>query len=31
MKNSSNIYDVDGELIRSIDDTHEWTIEEVQK
>lgn len=31
MKNNSNIYDIDGELIRGIDDTHEWTIEEVQK
>lgn len=30
MKNNSNIYDIDGELIRSTDDTHEMTAEEAQ-
>lgn len=27
----TNIYDIDGKLIRGIDDTHEWTIEEAQE
>lgn len=31
MKNSTNIYDIDGELIRGIDDTHKWTAEEVKE
>jgi hypothetical protein len=31
MKNNSNIYDIDGELIRAISDTHEMTIEEAQE
>lgn len=31
MKNNSNIYDVDGELIRAISDTHEMTVEEAQE
>ena len=30
MKNNSNIYDIDGELIRSFDDTHRFTLEEAQ-
>ena len=30
MKNNSNIYDIDGNLIREIDDVHTWTIEETQ-
>lgn len=30
MNNNSNIYDIDGELIRHIDDTHKWTVEEVK-
>lgn len=30
MKNNTNIYDIDGELIRSIDDTHKMTVEEAQ-
>jgi hypothetical protein len=30
MKNNSNIYDIDGELIRPIDDNHQWTIEEAK-
>ena len=31
MKNDTNIYDIDGELIRPAGDNHEWTIDEVQK
>ena len=31
MKNSTNIYDIDGELIRGIDDTHKWTADEVKE
>ena len=31
MNNVSNIYDIDGELVRKAGDNHEWTIEEVQK
>lgn len=30
MNNNSNIYDIDGELIRHTNDTHKWTIEEVK-
>lgn len=30
MNNNSNIYDIDGELIRSVDDSHKWTVEEVK-
>lgn len=28
MKNDTNIYDIDGEIIRKIDDTHKMTVEE---
>lgn len=31
MKNNTNIYDIDGELIRKAGDNHEFTIEEVQE
>lgn len=31
MKNNSNIYDIDRDLIRSINDTHKWTVEDAQK
>lgn len=31
MKNNSNIYDIDGTLIRAIDDTHKWSIKEAQE
>lgn len=31
MKNNSNIYDIDGELIRAFDDTHKLTIKEAQE
>lgn len=31
MKNETNIYDIDGELIRKAGDTHHMTIEEAQK
>lgn len=31
MKNNSNIYDIDGELIRAIDDNHEITVQEAQE
>lgn len=31
MKNESNIYDIDNELIRGIDDTHKWTVKEAQE
>ena len=31
MKNNSNIYDVDGVLIRAIDDTHKMTVQEAQE
>jgi hypothetical protein len=27
----TNIYDIDGKLIRGTEDTHEWTIEEAQE
>ena len=30
MNNNSNIYDIDGELIRHTNDTHKWTVEEVK-
>lgn len=30
MNNNSNIYDIDGELIRSANDPHKWTVEEVK-
>lgn len=31
MNNKSNIYDIDGDLIRGIDDTHKLTIKEARK
>lgn len=31
MNNNSNIYDIDGQLIRSIDDTDHLTVEEAEK
>lgn len=31
MKNNTNIYDINGELIRSAGDNHKWTIEEAQE
>lgn len=31
MKNDTNVYDIDGELIREAGDNHQWTIEEAQK
>ena len=31
MKNFSNIYDIDGNIIRKAGDTHKFTIEEVEK
>lgn len=31
MKNNTNIYDIDGDLIRPAGDTHKMTIEEAQK
>lgn len=31
MKNDTNIYDIDGELIRKAGDNHKWTAEEAQK
>lgn len=31
MNNYSNIYDIDGELVRSADDKHKWTVEEVKE
>ena len=30
MTNNSNIYDIDGEIVRKIDDNHQWTVEEVK-
>lgn len=30
MKNNTNIYDVDGEIIRAAGDNHRFTIEEAQ-
>lgn len=31
MKVDSNIYDIDGNLIRKAGDTHKFTVEEVEK
>lgn len=31
MKNTTNIYDIDGEIIRQADDNHKMTIEEAQE
>lgn len=31
MNNSTNIYDIDGNIIRKHDDTHKWTIDEVKE
>lgn len=31
MKNETNIYDIDGEIIRKAGDNHEMTIEEAQE
>lgn len=31
MKNNSNIYDIDGNIIRKAGDNHKFTIEEVEK
>ena len=31
MNNNSNIYDIDGEIIRKADDTHKWTVDEVKE
>lgn len=31
MTNNTNIYDIDGELIRKAGDNHEWTIEEAKE
>lgn len=31
MKNETNIYDIDGELIRPVGDTHKMTVEEAQE
>lgn len=31
MNNNSNIYDIDGELIRSANDPHKWTANEVKE
>lgn len=31
MNNYSNIYDIDGELVRSANDEHKWTVEEVKE
>lgn len=31
MKNDTNIYDIDGNLIRKAGDTHKFTLEEVEK
>lgn len=30
MNNNSNIYDIDGQIIRSVDDEHKWTVQEVK-
>ena len=30
MNNNSNIYDIDGNLIRKVDDSHKWTVKEVK-
>ena len=31
MKNNTNIYDIDGELIRKAGDNHEFTIDEAKE
>ena len=31
MNNNSNIYDIDGQIIRKADDEHKWTVEEVKE
>lgn len=31
MNNNSNIYDIDGTIIRQADDEHKWTIDEVKE
>lgn len=31
MTNNTNIYDIDGELIREAGDNHQWTIEETKE
>ena len=31
MNNNSNIYDIDGEIIRKADDKHKWTVNEVKE
>ena len=31
MKNERNIYDIDGNHIRNIDDTHKWTVKEARE
>jgi hypothetical protein len=31
MNNYTNIYDIDGNIIRKADDNHRFTIEEVEK
>lgn len=30
MNNNSNIYDIDGQIIRNVDDSHKWTVQEVK-
>lgn len=30
MNNNTNIYDIDGELVRSANDPHKWTVKEAQ-
>lgn len=31
MNNNSNIYDIDGQIIRKADDNHKWTVDEVKE
>lgn len=31
MNNNSNIYDIDGNIIRKADDNHKWTVDEVKE
>lgn len=31
MKNNTNIYDIDGEIIRAAGDNHQWTIDEAKE
>lgn len=31
MNNNSNIYDIDGQIIRKADDEHKWTVDEVKE